>query len=55
MAITVDEAAEVATQAGLGLPDVRALVVLSDDVAHARRLAQRFAAADMPTVGGRAA
>ena len=42
MAITPDEAAEVARKAGLTLPDARALMVLADDVEHAQRLAERF-------------
>ncbi len=42
MAITPDEAADIASKAGLSLPDARALMVLADDVNHARQLAARF-------------
>jgi hypothetical protein len=43
VAISPDEAAEVAHAAGLTLSDARALTVLAQDVNHARRLAARFA------------
>jgi hypothetical protein len=42
--ITADQAVDVAKQAGLTLEDARALFALADNLEHARRLAERFAA-----------
>jgi hypothetical protein len=47
--ITVDQAAEVAADHGLGLPDAQALCVLADDMAHAVMLARLFARDTEPT------
>jgi len=41
--ISPDEAVQIAKELGLTLPDARALMLLSDDLRHARRLAERFA------------
>ena len=54
MPIDVETATAIALEYGLGLPDLRALVLLSDDESGARELAARFSpilTSDAPGVG----